>query len=109
MESNVRFHAYNVFLYVFGERIEEKVYDNEIKNRMKRIEGQVKAVLRMMEEERDCKEIVTQMSAARNALDRAIAVVVSTNLEQCVREQIDKGEDTKAQIEEAVNLLVKSR
>lgn len=76
---------------------------------MKRIEGQVKAVLRMMEEEKSCKEVVTQMSAARNALDRAIAIVVSANLEQCVREQIDKGEDTKAQIQEAVNLLVKSR
>lgn len=85
------------------------MYDAQIKNRMKRIEGQVKAVLRMMEEEKSCKEVVTQMSAARNALDRAIAIVVSANLEQCVREQIDKGEDTKAQIQEAVNLLVKSR
>ena len=86
-----------------------QLYDAQIKNRMKRIEGQVKAVLRMMEEEKSCKEVVTQMSAARNALDRAIAIVVSTNLEQCVREQIDKGENTKAQIQEAVNLLVKSR
>ena len=86
-----------------------QLYDAQIKNRMKRIEGQVKAVLRMMEEEKSCKEVVTQMSAARNALDRAIAIVVSANLEQCVREQIDKGEDTKAQIQEAVNLLVKSR
>ena len=97
------------FIVRFEERKEKSVYDNDIKNRLKRIEGQVKAVLRMMEEEKDCKEVVTQMSAARNALDRAIAVVVSTNLEQCVREQIDKGEDTRAQIEEAVNLLVKSR
>lgn len=97
------------FIVRFEERKEKSVYDNDIKNRLKRIEGQVKAVLRMMEEEKDCKEVVTQMSAARNALDRAIAVVVSTNLEQCVREQIDKGADTRAQIEEAVNLLVKSR
>ena len=84
-------------------------YDAKMKNRIKRIEGQVRAVLRMMEEGKDCKEVVTQMSAARNALDRAVAVVVSTNLEQCVREEIDKGGDTSAQIQEAVNLLVKSR
>lgn len=84
-------------------------YDAKVKNRIKRIEGQVKAVLRMMEEGKDCKEVVVQMSAARNALDRAVAVVVSSNLEQCVREQIDKGEGTQEHIEEAVNLLVKSR
>ncbi|WP_078553512.1 metal-sensitive transcriptional regulator [Bacillus alkalicellulosilyticus] len=84
-------------------------YSDQMKNRVKRVEGQVKAILRMMEEGKDCRELVAQMSAARNALDRAIGVVVSTNLEHCVREQIEKGEDTEAFIQEAVNLLVKSR
>ncbi|WP_088032810.1 metal-sensitive transcriptional regulator [Evansella clarkii] len=84
-------------------------YNDQMKNRMKRIEGQVKAILRMMEEEKDCKDLVGQMSAARNAMDRAIGLVVSTNLEQCVRDQIEKGEDTEELIQEAVNLLVKSR
>ncbi|MDT8861615.1 metal-sensitive transcriptional regulator [Alkalihalobacillus sp. MEB130] len=84
-------------------------YNDQMKNRVKRVEGQVKALLRMMEEEKDCKELVAQMSAARNALDRTIGLVVSTNLEQCVREQINKGEDTEEMIQEAVNLLVKSR
>ncbi|UTR11550.1 metal-sensitive transcriptional regulator [Evansella sp. LMS18] len=84
-------------------------YNDQMKNRMKRIEGQVKAIVRMMEEEKDCKDLVGQMSAARNAMDRAIGLVVSTNLEQCVRDQIEKGEDTEELIQEAVNLLVKSR
>jgi DNA-binding FrmR family transcriptional regulator len=84
-------------------------YTDQMKNRVKRIEGQVKAIVRMMEEGKDCRDLVIQMSAARNALDRTIGVVVSTNLEQCVREQIEKGEDTNTLIQEAVNLLVKSR
>jgi len=84
-------------------------YTDQMKNRVKRIEGQVKAILRMMEEEKDCRDLVVQLSAARNALDRTIGVIVSTNLEQCVREQIEKGEDTEKFIQEAVNLLVKSR
>ncbi|MED3648578.1 metal-sensitive transcriptional regulator [Halalkalibacterium halodurans] len=84
-------------------------YNDKMKNRVKRVEGQVRAILRMMEEGKDCKELVVQMSAARNALDRAIGLVVSSNLERCVREQIVKGEDTEALIQEAVNLLVKSR
>ncbi len=84
-------------------------YDNKIKNRVKRVEGQVRGILRMMEEEKDCKDLVTQMAAVRNALDKTIAVVVSTNLEECIREQLSNGEATDELIQEAVNLLVKSR
>lgn len=84
-------------------------YDNKVKNRVKRIEGQVRGLLRMMEEEKECKDLVTQMAAVRNALDKTIAVIVSSNLEHCVREQLDKGETTDEVIQEAVNLLVKSR
>ncbi len=84
-------------------------YDDKVKNRLKRIEGQVRGILRMMEDEKECKDIVGQMAAVRNALDRAIGVVVSSNLEACIREQIENGENTEETIKEAVNLLVKSR
>jgi len=85
------------------------LYDDKVKNRLKRIEGQIRGVLKMMEEDQECKDVVGQMTAIRTALDRAIGVVVSTNLEQCVREQVNKGENTEEQIKEAVELLVKSR
>lgn len=84
-------------------------YDDKVKNRMKRIEGQVRGILRMMEEGQECKDLVGQMGAVRSALDRAIGVVVSTNLEECIRLQIERGEDTEVLIQEAVSLLVKSR
>lgn len=84
-------------------------YDDKVMNRMKRIEGQMRGVMRMMQEEKECKEIVSQMAAVRNALDRTMALIVSTNLEECVRQQMESGEDTSALIEEAVNLIVKSR
>lgn len=84
-------------------------YHKEIKHRLKRIEGQISGVLRMMEEGKDCKNVVAQLSAARNAIDRAIAVIVSTNLEQCIRANIDKGESTEELVKEAIDLLVKSR
>jgi len=84
-------------------------YTVQMKNRIKRVDGQVKAVLRMMEDGKSCKDIVVQMTAARNALDHALGLVVSTNLEQCVRDQVEKGEDSKSYIQEAVDLLVKSR
>lgn len=84
-------------------------YDTKIKNRMKRLEGQVRGILRMMEEEKDCREVVTQMSAAKSALDRTAALIVSENLERCIREESENGESAQEMIQEAVNLLVKSR
>ncbi len=84
-------------------------YDDKVKNRLKRIEGQVRGIIKMMDEEKDCQDVVGQMAAVRNALDRALGVVVSSNLEDCIRKQIENGEDTEETIKEAVNLLVKSR
>ncbi|WP_040226529.1 metal-sensitive transcriptional regulator [Bhargavaea cecembensis] len=83
-------------------------YDQKVKNRLRRVEGQVKGVLQMMEEGRDCREVVMQLRAIKSALDRTIGVVVSTNLETCVRESIESGEDTSAHVQEAIDLLVKS-
>ncbi len=53
-------------------------------NRIKRAQGQLAAVVRMLEEGRDCEEIVTQLSAASKALDRAGFVIISSGLKQCL-------------------------
>lgn len=84
-------------------------FDDKVKNRLKRVEGQVRGILKMMDEQKDCQDVVSQLVAVRNALDRAIGVVVSTNLEHCIRKHIENGEPTDEAIKEAVNLLVKSR
>ncbi|MEH7438458.1 metal-sensitive transcriptional regulator [Neobacillus drentensis] len=86
------------------------IYDDKAINRLKRAEGQIKGILRMIEEGKECKEVITQLSAARSAIDRTIAVIVSSNLEHCIRESIEAGnEDSSKIVEEAVNMLVKSR
>lgn len=84
-------------------------YSNEIKARLKRIEGQVRGVLRLMEEQKSCKEVVSQLSAVRNASDRAIAQIVAENLQQCIIDEQAAGGDTSKVVEEAIQLLVKSR
>ncbi len=84
-------------------------YDVQTKNRLKRIEGQIRGILRMMEEEKECKDIITQLSASRTAIDRTIGVLVSTNLIECVREAKENGENSDDLVKEAVNMLVKSR
>ncbi|HEY2420209.1 MAG TPA: metal-sensing transcriptional repressor, partial [Neobacillus sp.] len=40
-------------------------YDAKIKNRVKRAEGQLRGILGMMEDTKDCKEVITQLSATR--------------------------------------------
>ncbi|MBM7647473.1 DNA-binding FrmR family transcriptional regulator [Bacillus ectoiniformans] len=84
-------------------------YTDQIKNRVKRMEGQLRGILKMMEEGKDCKQVITQMSAVRSAMDRTVGVVVSSNLVDCVLEADQSPEQTDELIKEAVSLLVKSR
>ena len=53
-------------------------------NRIKRAQGQLAGVLRMLEEGRDCEDVVTQLAAVSRALDRAGFAIVSTGLRQCL-------------------------
>jgi DNA-binding FrmR family transcriptional regulator len=84
-------------------------YTDNMKNRLKRVEGQVRGVLKMMDEEKSCRDVVGQLSAIRTAVDKAMAHIVAVNLEQCIVEEQAKGKDTSKLVEEAVSLLVKSR
>ncbi|MED1602514.1 metal-sensitive transcriptional regulator [Alkalihalophilus marmarensis] len=84
-------------------------YSQDMKNRLKRIEGQVRGILRLMEEEKDCKNVITQMSAVKSATDRAMAYIIAKNMQQCIIDEVEKGEQADQVVEEAVQLLVKSR
>jgi DNA-binding FrmR family transcriptional regulator len=84
-------------------------YDDDVKRRLKRMEGQIRGVLKMMEEDQDCKDVVTQISAVRSAADKAIAYIVAVNLEQCILDEKEAGRDTSKMVKQAVELLVKSR
>ena len=53
-------------------------------NRLRRANGQVAAVVRMLEEGADCTAVVTQLAAASKALDRAGFAVVAAALERCL-------------------------
>lgn len=59
-------------------------------NRLRRAQGQISGVIRMIEEGRDCEDVVTQLSAASRALDRAGFTIIATGLQQCVAD-IDSG------------------
>ncbi len=65
-------------------------------NRLKRAQGQLSGVLRLIEEGRECEDVVTQLAAVSRALDRAGFAIVATGLKQCLAEDGDPGSlDTK--------------
>lgn len=64
-------------------------------NRIKRAQGQLAGVVRMLEEGRDCEDVVTQLAAVSKALDRAGFAIVATGLQQCILEGGADNLDTK--------------
>ena len=55
-------------------------------NRLRRAQGQIGGILRMIEEGRDCKDVVTQLAAVNHALDRAGFAIIATGMKQCLTE-----------------------
>ena len=63
-------------------------------NRLRRIEGQVRGLQRMVEEEAYCVEILTQISSIVSASEKVALILLSDHVEHCVKEAIEDGEKT---------------
>ena len=59
-------------------------------NRLRRVQGQLGGVISMIEQGRDCKDIVTQLAAVSKALDRAGFTVIASGLRNCMDPSADK-------------------
>jgi DNA-binding FrmR family transcriptional regulator len=55
--------------------------------RLKRAQGQIGGIVRMIEDGRDCQDIVTQLAAVSKALDRAGFAVIAVGLRQCLTDE----------------------
>ena len=66
--------------------VDSQVMADVIK-RLRRAQGQVGGVIKMIEEGRDCADVITQLAAASRALDRAGFKIIATGLRQCALEQ----------------------
>jgi DNA-binding FrmR family transcriptional regulator len=69
-----------------------------VANRLKRARGQIDGILRMLDDGRDCGEIVTQIAAVSKAVDRAGFALIAAGLEQCVRTN-ESPSDAQARLE----------
>ena len=70
-------------------------------NRLRRAQGQLAGVISMIEQGRDCREVVTQLAAVSRALDKAGFKIVATGLRECVTGETAGGHQplTEAELE----------
>ena len=66
----------------------------DVLNRLRRAQGQLNGVISMIEQGRECKDIVTQLAAVSKALDRAGFKIVATGLRECAAGNGDNTDGT---------------
>lgn len=79
----------------------------KVRARLKRIEGQISALGRMVDDDDGCVDLLVQISAARGALGAVGKVVLGNHIETCVSEAFAHGsaEDRKKQVEELMDVF----
>ena len=75
-----------------------------VTRRLKRIEGQVRGIIRMIENEKSCEEILVQIGSVKSALHKTGQVILEGHLSHCVLEGIreGKGEETIKKLSSAI-------
>jgi CsoR family transcriptional regulator, copper-sensing transcriptional repressor len=73
---------------------------HHLQNRLRRIEGQVRGLQRMVEEEAYCIEILTQISSIVSASEKVALILLEDHVEHCVREAIEDGEKADEKVGE---------
>ena len=75
------------------KRVRDEKERRDLMNRLKRIEGQVRGLQRMLDEDAYCPDILTQASAVQSALNSFCRVLLASHLRTCVTEDIRAGRD----------------
>ena len=68
---------------------------DNLHNRLKRVDGQIKAINRMIEQDVPCEDIIIQINAAKTALHKIGQVVLEGHLNHCVKDGIEHGDAEK--------------
>ena len=85
-------------------KVDENVTGDVVK-RLRRAEGQIRGVIAMLEQGRDCADVVTQLAAVSRALDRAGFKIIASGLQQCITTAED-GEDQSVNLERMEKLFL---
>ena len=81
--------------------------NKDILNRLKRTEGQLRGIQKMIEDEKECVDVITQLSAVSSSVNHIMGIIVAENLKNCLENPDSDTETQKQKIDQAVQLIVK--
>ena len=87
---------------------EEYVTSKQIKTRLKRSAGQLDGVLRMMDENRPCEDVLLQLSAVKSAINNTGKIILQDHIEHCIVDAVEHGDkEALKELEVAIDRFVK--
>jgi CsoR family transcriptional regulator, copper-sensing transcriptional repressor len=75
-----------------------------ILRRLKRVEGQIRGITRMVEEDKGCEDVLVQVAAARAALDKVGIHIISHRMKECLQ---DNGISKEESVEKSIDMFVR--
>ena len=79
----------------------------KVLNRLRRTEGQIRGIQKMIDEEKECIDVITQLSAVRSSIDRVMGMIVADNLKNCFEKPDSNPEEQAAKLEQAIKMIIK--
>ncbi|MCF0239867.1 MAG: metal-sensitive transcriptional regulator [Streptococcus gallolyticus] len=76
-------------------------------NRLKRAEGQLRGIQKMIEDDKECIDIVTQLTAVRSSINRTMGIVISNKINQIIENPVEDKEKQEEKLQKALELIIK--
>lgn len=90
-------------------KLQSEIVKQDLQARLRRIEGQTRGVQRMLAEDRECREIVQQLTAVRAAVQNATAVFISAYAKECLLDTSELSDlERSDMVDEIMTMLVKT-
>lgn len=81
--------------------------NKDIINRLKRAEGQLRGIQKIIEDDKECIDIVTQLTAVRSSINRTMGIVISNKINQIIENPVKDKEKQEEKLQKALELIIK--
>ncbi|VUX10453.1 Copper-sensing transcriptional repressor CsoR [Streptococcus pasteurianus] len=81
--------------------------NKDIINRLKRAEGQLRGIQKMIEDDKECIDIVTQLTAVSSSINRTMRIVISNKINQIIENPVKDKEKQEEKLQKALELIIK--
>lgn len=90
------------------EHLHSHTHTQDVKNRLSRAIGHLESVKKMVEDERDCSEVLVQLAAVRAALGSVSRIILKDHIEHCIVHAVEENDmEAISELENAIDKLLK--